>query len=81
LWVPGMKRELRGVVEGREVIQRFGGREGDIVEALLSCAGLREGGRLRLESRDSVPAGWSHAFGSLARRKGGRGFGKGVIVR
>ena len=57
-----MERALRGVVEGREVIQRFGGREGDIVEALLSCAGRRLG----LESRASMPGGWSHGLGSLA---------------
>ena len=70
LWVPGMERALRGVAEGRKVIQRFGGSEEDMAEALLSCAGLREGEGLESESSASTPAGWSHALGSLAGGEG-----------
>jgi hypothetical protein len=63
-----MERALRRVVEGREVIQRLDGREEDMVEALLSCAR----GQLRLESRASVPGGWSHELGSLVEGEGVR---------
>ena len=57
---------MRGVAEGREVIQRVGGSEEDMAEALLLCAGLREGEGLESESSASIPGGRSHALGSLA---------------
>ena len=63
---------MRGVAEGREVIQRVGGSEEDMAEALLLCASLREGEGLESESSASMPEGRSHALGSLAGGEGAR---------
>ena len=75
-----MVRAFSGVEEGRRLIQRSGGSEGDIVEALL-CWGWWERERLWLKSSASVPGGWSHELGSLAGGRRCEGGGREWLAR